>query len=159
MTGLACRPRRRSGDLVSPLRVGPLVAVLLLLAARRPPGSGGLPGAGRRHAAGRGQAQAARAHAPPDRVGAGPDGLAVVDYGGAPGERSKGELRLIPGVASDAPADTSSSERANPSRLLASGLDGPPGVARLPDGRWAVAESGHTRLKLITGRPTQILYR
>jgi hypothetical protein len=33
MTGLACRPRRRSGDLVSPLRVGPLVAVLLLLAA------------------------------------------------------------------------------------------------------------------------------
>jgi hypothetical protein len=28
MTGLACRPRRRSGDLVSPLRVGPLVAVL-----------------------------------------------------------------------------------------------------------------------------------
>jgi hypothetical protein len=75
-----------------------------------------------------------------------PDGLAVVDYGGAPGERGKGELRLLPG-ASDAPAGTSSSEPASPSRLLASGLDGPTGVARLPDGRWAVAESGHTRLR------------
>ena len=79
-----------------------------------------------------------------------PGGLAVVDYGGAPGERGKGELRLLPGVAGDAPADTSSPERASPSRLLASGLDGPTGVARLPDGRWAVAETGHTRLTLIT---------
>jgi hypothetical protein len=80
-----------------------------------------------------------------------PDGLAVVDYGGGPGERGKGELRLIPGVAGDAPADPHPREPASPSRLVASGLDGPTGVARLPDGRWAVAESGHTRLKILTG--------
>jgi hypothetical protein len=80
------------------------------------------------------------------------DGLAVVDYGGAPGERGKGELRLIRGVGSDAPADTASLGRARPSRLLAFGLDGPTGLARLPDGRWAVAESGHSRLKILTGR-------
>jgi glucose/arabinose dehydrogenase len=35
--------------------------------------------------------------------------------------------------------------------MLASGLDGPTGVARLPDGRWAVAERGHSRLKVLTG--------
>ena len=81
-----------------------------------------------------------------------PDGLAVVDYGGAPGERGKGELHLIRGVGSDAPADTASLGRARPSRLLAFGLDGPAGLARLPDGRWAVAESGHSRLKILTGR-------
>jgi hypothetical protein len=80
-----------------------------------------------------------------------PDGLAVVDYGGGPGEGGMGELRLIPGVGSDASADTGSLDRASPSRLLASGLDGPTGLARLPDGRWAVAESGHTRLKTLTG--------
>jgi len=67
-----------------------------------------------------------------------PDGLAVVDYGGAPGERGKGELHLIRGAGT--------------SRLLASGLDGPTGLAMLPDGRWAVAESGHSRLKILTGR-------
>ena len=82
-----------------------------------------------------------------------PDGLAVVDYGGAPGERGKGELHLIRGAGSDAQAETSSPERARPSRLLASGLDRPTGLARLPDGRWAVAESGHSRLKILTGRP------
>jgi hypothetical protein len=40
---------------------------------------------------------------------------------------------------------------AAPSRLLASGLDGPTGVIRLPDGRWVLAESGHTRLTALTG--------
>jgi hypothetical protein len=75
-----------------------------------------------------------------------PEGLAVVDYGGAPGERGKGELRLIAGVDG-----TRSSVPAGPSRLLASGLDGPTGVARLPDGRWAVAQSSHTSLKIVTG--------
>jgi hypothetical protein len=30
-------------------------------------------------------------------------------------------------------------------------LDGPTGVARLPDGRWIVAEGGHARLTVITG--------
>jgi hypothetical protein len=81
-----------------------------------------------------------------------PDGLAVVDYGGAPGERGKGELHLIRGIGSDAPADTGSLERARPSRLLVSGLDRPTGLARLPDGRWAVAESDHSGLKILTGR-------
>ena len=76
----------------------------------------------------------------------------MADYGGAPGERGKGELHLIRGVGSDAPAETGSLERARPSRLLASGLDGPTGLARLPDGRWVVAESGHSRLKILTGR-------
>jgi hypothetical protein len=80
-----------------------------------------------------------------------PGGLAVVDYGGAPGERGKGELRLIPGVGGDASADTGSMQPAGPSQLLASGLDGPTGVARLPDGRWAIAESGQPRLKILTG--------
>jgi hypothetical protein len=77
-----------------------------------------------------------------------PGGLAVVDYGGAPGERGKGELRLID---TDAAAGTRPLEQAGPSRLLASGLDGPTGVARLPDGRWAIAESGHSRLRILTG--------
>jgi hypothetical protein len=72
-----------------------------------------------------------------------PDGLAVADYGGAPGQRDQGELRLI------ARADTGAA--AAPSRLLASGLDGPTGVVRLPDGRWALPESGHTRLTVLTG--------
>jgi hypothetical protein len=71
------------------------------------------------------------------------EGLAVADYGGAPGQRDQGELRLIAGVGTGAAAA--------PSRLLASGLDGPTGVVRLPDGRWALAESGHTRLTVLTG--------
>jgi hypothetical protein len=78
-----------------------------------------------------------------------PDGRALVDYGGAPGERGKGELRLIPGVGSDAPAGSGSPERVSPNRLLASGLDGPTGLARLSDGRLAVTESGHTRLEIL----------
>jgi hypothetical protein len=72
-----------------------------------------------------------------------PDGLAVADYGGAPGQRDQGELRLMAGVGTGAAAA--------PSRLIASGLDGPTGVVRLPDGRWALAESGHTRLTVLTG--------
>ena len=79
-----------------------------------------------------------------------PGGLAVVDYGGAPGERGKGELRLIAGDDTGAAAGTRSLQPAGPSRLLASGLDGPTGVARLPDGRWAIAESGHTRLTVLS---------
>jgi hypothetical protein len=73
------------------------------------------------------------------------DDLAVVDYGGAPGERGRGALRLIAGVGTDAAAGPRST------RLLASGLDGPTGVVMLPDGRWIVAESGHARLTVITG--------
>jgi hypothetical protein len=75
--------------------------------------------------------------------------LAVLDYGGAPGERGKGELRLIAGTGGAATAGTRSRARATPTRLLASGLDGPTGVARLPDGRWVVAETGHARLTIL----------
>jgi hypothetical protein len=78
-----------------------------------------------------------------------PDGLAVVDYGGAPGERGMGEVRLIAGVGTAA-AGARSLRPAGPHRLLASGLDGPTGVARLPDGRWVIAETGHTRLTVLT---------
>jgi hypothetical protein len=81
-----------------------------------------------------------------------PGGLAVVDYGGAPGERGKGELRLIPADGAGAVPGSRLLERAGPSRLLASGLDGPTGVSRLPDGRWAIAESGHSRLRILTAK-------
>jgi hypothetical protein len=81
-----------------------------------------------------------------------PGGLAVVDYGGAPGERGKGELRLIPADDTDAVTGTRPLEPAVPSQLRASGLDGPTGVARLPDGRWVIAESGHTRLTILLHR-------
>jgi len=47
--------------------------------------------------------------------------------------------------------DAGTGAAAAPSRLLASGLDGPTGVVRLPDGRWALAGSGHTRLTVFTG--------
>jgi hypothetical protein len=74
-----------------------------------------------------------------------PGGLAVADYGGGPGQRDRGTLRLIDSL-----------QPAAPSRLLAAGLDGPTGVARLPDGRWALVESGHTRLRVVRppARPT-----
>ena len=83
-----------------------------------------------------------------------PDGLAVVDYGGAPGERGRGELRLIAGVGPDAATAPRPPQPAGPTRLLASGLDGPTGVVRLPDGRWVIAESGHPRLTVLTGNPS-----
>jgi SAM-dependent methyltransferase len=66
-----------------------------------------------------------------------------------PRRARQGELRLIAGAGGDAAAGTHSRARATPTRLLASGLDGPTGVARLPDGRWVVAESGHTRLTIL----------
>jgi hypothetical protein len=70
------------------------------------------------------------------------DGLTVVDYGGAPGERGKGELRLLTGAGT--------ARATGPGRLLASGLDRPTGVARLADGRWAIAETGHTGLTVLS---------
>jgi glucose/arabinose dehydrogenase len=79
-----------------------------------------------------------------------PDGLAVVDYGGAPGERGKGELRLLSSVGTAAAAGTGPLRSVGRSRLLASGLDRPTGVARLPDGRWAIAETGHTGLTVLS---------
>jgi hypothetical protein len=80
-----------------------------------------------------------------------PDGLAVLDHGGAPGERGRGELRLLPGVGTGGAAGAGSPRPAGPTRLLASGLDGPTGLARLPGGRWAVAETGHCGLTVLTG--------
>jgi hypothetical protein len=71
-------------------------------------------------------------------------GVAVLDYGGTPGVRGRGELRLV--AAADAGP--------GPGRLLASGLDGPTGVARLPDGRWVIAESDRSSLRILpAGRP------
>jgi hypothetical protein len=80
-----------------------------------------------------------------------PDGLAVVDYGGAPGEHGRGALRLLAGVGTGAATAPGSPPPAGPGRLLASGLDGPTGVVRLPDGRWVIAESGRTRLTVLAG--------
>ena len=45
-----------------------------------------------------------------------PGGLAVVDYGGAPGERGKGELRLIPADGTDATAGTACFRARRPDR-------------------------------------------
>jgi hypothetical protein len=78
-----------------------------------------------------------------------PGGLAVLDYGGAPGERRRGELRLLPGVGTAGAAG--SSRPSGPTRLLAAGLDRPTGLARLPDGRWVVAETGHHGLTVLAG--------
>jgi hypothetical protein len=80
-----------------------------------------------------------------------PDGLAVADYGGAPGERAKGELRLLSGVGTAATAGPGPLRPVRRGRLLASRLDRPTGVARLPDGRWAIAETGHTGLTVLSG--------
>jgi hypothetical protein len=80
-----------------------------------------------------------------------PDGLAVADYGGAPGERGKGALRLLPGVGTAAAAGPGPRQPVRRGQLLASGLDRPTGVARLPDGRWVIAESGHTGLTVLGG--------
>jgi hypothetical protein len=80
-----------------------------------------------------------------------PDGLAVADYGGAPGERAKGELRLLSGVGTAAPAGPGPLRPGRRGRLLASRLDRPTGVARLPDGRWAIAETGHSGLTVLSG--------
>lgn len=78
-----------------------------------------------------------------------PDGLAVADYGGAPGERGKG--RAAPALRRrhrcgrrswPAPAG-----RSKPAARLRTR---PTGLARLPDARWAIAETGHTRLTVLS---------
>jgi DNA-binding beta-propeller fold protein YncE len=68
-----------------------------------------------------------------------PQGLVVLDYGGGPGDRGQGRLLLVAG-----PSD--------PGRELASGLDRPVGIARLPDGRYVVAETDRGRLRLLPPR-------
>jgi hypothetical protein len=80
----------------------------------------------------------ARAAAP---IGVTPDprGLAVLDYGGAPADRGRGRILLVvrPG---------------DPGTAAAIGLDRPVGIARLPDGRYVVAETDSSRLRLVTPR-------
>ena len=83
-------------------------------------------------------AAAARAVAPIG-VTPGPRGLAVLDYGGGPSDRAQGRILLVAG-----PSD--------PGRVLATGLDRPVGMARLPDGRYVVAETDRDRLRLLTAR-------
>jgi hypothetical protein len=68
-----------------------------------------------------------------------PQGLAVLDYGGAPDDRGRGRILLVAG-----PAD--------PGTVAAIGLDRPVGMARLPDGRYVVAETDSSRLRLVTPR-------
>jgi hypothetical protein len=92
------------------------------------------PGAASRAGQVRPRLVAAAAH--PIAVAVTPRGVAVLDYGGAPGVRDRGELRLV------------AAGNAGAGQLVASGLDGPTGVARLPDGRWVVAESGRGTLRV-----------
>ena len=66
-----------------------------------------------------------------------PEGLAVLDYGGEPDDPGNGRILLVAG-----PAD--------PGRVVATGLDRPVGMARLPDGRYVVAETDRGRLRLVT---------
>jgi hypothetical protein len=85
------------------------------------------------------QPAAAARGAAPIGVARTPQGLAVLDYGGRPTDRVRGEIRLVSG-----PAD--------PGRVVASGLDRPVGMARLADGRYLVAETDRNRLRLLTPR-------
>jgi len=85
-------------------------------------------------------AAVARAVAPIG-VTPGPEGLAVLDYGGGPADRGRGRGRILL-VAR--PAD--------PGTVAATGLDRPVGMARLPDGRYVVAETDSGRLRLVTPR-------
>jgi hypothetical protein len=73
----------------------------------------------------------------PIGVAATPQGLAVLDYGGGPADRDLGRILLVAG-----PADQG--------KVLATGLDRPVGMARLPDGRYVVAETDRSRLRLLT---------
>jgi hypothetical protein len=66
-----------------------------------------------------------------------PQGLAVLDYGGGPADRGRGRILLVAG-----PADVG--------RVLAAGMDRPVGMARLPDGRYVIAETDRSRLRVLT---------
>jgi hypothetical protein len=69
----------------------------------------------------------------------GPEGLAVLDYGGGPADRGWGRIVLV-------------ARPAGPGAVAATGLDRPVGIARLPDGRYVVAETDSGRLRLVTPR-------
>ena len=77
----------------------------------------------------------------PIAVTAGPRGQAVLDYGGGPPDRGRGRILLV-----DRPAD--------PGTVAASGLDRPVGMARLPDGRYVVAETDNGRLRVVSLKGT-----
>jgi hypothetical protein len=106
---------------------GPPAAVVAF-----PPGAGIGPGTVRPRLV------APAAH--PIAVAATAHGLAVLDYGGAPGTRGSGELRVV---------DAAAGAGAGAGRVVASGLDRPTGVARLPDGRWVIAESDRRDLRVV----------
>ena len=86
--------------------------------------------------ASRARSRAAALAAAPIGVVSIPEGLAVLDYGGGPGDRGQGRIVLVAG-----PSD--------PVRVVATGLDRPVGMARLPDGRYVVAETDRGRLRLV----------
>jgi hypothetical protein len=71
----------------------------------------------------------------PIGVTAGPRGLAVLDYGGGPADRDRGRILLV-------------ARPADPGTVAATGLDRPVGMARLPDGRYVVAETDRGRLRV-----------
>jgi DNA-binding beta-propeller fold protein YncE len=75
----------------------------------------------------------------PIGVTVGPWGLAVLDYGGGPADRGRGRILLVDG-------------KGDAGTVAASGLDRPVGMARLPDGRYLVAETDQGRLRLVTPR-------
>jgi len=104
----------------APTTGGPAVVVAL-----RPDQGGG--GQARPVAAARGVA--------PIGVAPTPQGLAVLDYGGGPADR--GRILLVAG-----PADLGT--------VAAAGMDRPVGMARLPDGRYVVAETDRSRLRVLT---------
>jgi hypothetical protein len=106
----------------APAEGGPAVVVAL-----RP--DQGVRGQARPVAAARGVA--------PIGVATTPQGLAVLDYGGGPADRGRGRILLVAG-----PAD--------PGRVLAAGIDRPVGMAPLPDGRYVVAETDRSRLRVLT---------
>jgi hypothetical protein len=68
-----------------------------------------------------------------------PEGLAVLDYGGGPADRGRGRILLV-------------ARPAGLGAVAATGLDRPVGMARLPDGRYVVAETDSSRLRLVTPR-------
>jgi hypothetical protein len=85
-------------------------------------------------------AAVARAVAPIG-VTAGPGELAVLDYGGGPGERGRGRILLV-------------ARPADPGTVAATGLDRPVGMARLPDGSYVVAETDQGRLRVVSPKGT-----
>jgi hypothetical protein len=73
----------------------------------------------------------------PIGVTVGPEGLAVLDYGGRPADRGRGRIILV-------------ARPPDPGTVAATGLDRPVGMARLADGRWVVAETDRGRLRVVS---------